>query len=127
MTELRFLVDEQHRIVTVRGSATMERFRGHSLWTCLPEAERLLRPFFEEAERTSEPVESTIFYAGGTVDVRVSPRRGSFSVALRRRTELDVRTLATLTESLRSIEAELAAREHARFDRPALASLTALP
>jgi hypothetical protein len=127
MRELEFVVDRDARIVRVTGSSTMARFRGHSLWTYLPEAEPLLGPYFDEAAVTGDPVESTIFYAGGTVEVLVTPRRQYFAVRLRRRTELDVRTLATLTESLRSIEAELAARERVRSDRPALASRQALP
>jgi len=105
----------------------MARYLGHPLWLYLPGSEPLLSPIFEDAREADEVVESTVFYAGGTFDVRVTPTGAILAVQLRRRTELNVRTLATLAQSLRTIEAELAAREHERPDRQARASPQALP
>jgi hypothetical protein len=129
LNDLDFVVDRHDRIVQVADEhrATMARYLGHPLWVYLPGSEPVLRPIFEDAREAAEVVESTVFYAGGTVDVRVAPTGGSLAVQLKRRTELNVRTLATLAQSLRSIEAELAAREHERRDPPALASPQALP
>lgn len=129
MNDLRFVVDGDDRIVQVADEhrATMARYLGHPLWVYLPGAEPPLGPILEEARETQELVESTFFYAGGTVDVRVTPTGATLAVQLRRRTELNVRTLATLAQSLRTIEAELAARERERRDRQAPASPRALP
>ena len=129
MNDLRFVVDGDDRIVRVADEhrATMARYLGHPLWIYLPGSEPLLSPIFEEARRAGEQVESTVFYAGGTVDVRVDPTGAMLAVQLRRRTELNVRTLETLAQSLRTIEAELAARERERPDRQAPASPRALP
>jgi hypothetical protein len=126
---LRFVVDGDDRIVRVAEEhrVTMARYLGHSLWIYLPGAEPVLRPCFEEARTRDHVVESTVFYAGGTFDVRVAPTGSSLAVELKRRTELNVRTLATLAQSLRTIEAELAAREHERRDPQARASPQALP
>jgi hypothetical protein len=131
LKELRFVVDGDDRIVQVAEEhrETMARYLGHSLWIYLPGAEPLLSPVFEEARATGQVVESTVFYAGGTVDVRATPAPSGDSLAVRlsRRTELNVRTLATLSQSLRTIEAELAAREREPRDPPAPSSRRAPP
>jgi hypothetical protein len=129
LNDLRFVVDGGDRIVQVADEhrATMARYLGHPLWIYLPGSEPLLSPIFEEARAAEAVVETTVFYAGGTVDVRVAPTGTILAVQLRRRTELNVRTLATLAQSLRTIEAELAAREHERRDPQARASPQALP
>jgi hypothetical protein len=129
LNDLDFVVDGRDRIVQVADEhrATMARYLGHPLWIYLPGSEPLLSPVFEDAREAGEVVESTVFYAGGTIDVRVAPTGRSLAVRLRRRTELNVRTLATLAQSLRTIEAELAARERERPDRQAPASRRALP
>jgi len=123
------VVDRDDRIVRVDEASrdAAAPYLGHSLWTYLPEARPLLGPYLDEARETADAVESTIFYAGGSVDVRVVPLGACLAVQLERRTELDLSTLGTLAASLRSIEAELAAREHVRRDRPAPASPQALP
>jgi hypothetical protein len=129
LTDLRFVVDREDRIVQVAEEhrATMARYLGHPLWVYLPGSEPLLSPYFEEARETGVVVESTVFYAGGTMDVRAAPNGEFLAVQLRRRTDLNVRTLETLAQSLRSIEAELAARERVQPDRQAHASPRALP
>lgn len=121
MKDLRFfVVDADDRIVQVGEEyrESMARFLGHSLWEYLPRAESLFRPHFDEARETGHEVETTVFYAGGTVDLRIVPSAWNLAVHSTRRTELNVRTLGTLAESLRLIEAELTAREPARRDRP---------
>jgi hypothetical protein len=133
LKDLRFVVDGEDRIVQVaeEDRETLGPYLGHPLWTYLAEAEPLLAPYFDEARATGDVVESTIFYAGGTYDVHVEPPEGTprsaLVVRLLRRTELDVRTLATLEESLRTIEAELAARAPARRGRRAPESRRAPP
>ena len=129
MNDLTFVVNGDDRIVQVADEhkATMARYLGHPLWVYLPGSEPLLSPIFEDARGAGEVVESTVFYAGGTVDVRVAPTGAILAVQLRRRTELNVRTLATLARSLRTIEAELAAREHERRDPRAPEFPQALP
>jgi hypothetical protein len=129
LTDLQFVVDGGDRIVHVAEEhrATMARYLGHPLWVYLPGSQALLSPYFDEARETGELVESTVFYAGGTVDVTITPAGPNLAVRLRRRTDLNVRTLETLAQSLRSIEAELAARERVRPDRRAPVSPRALP
>ena len=130
MNDLRFFVlDADDCIVQVgeESPRRMARFLGHSLWEYLPQAEFLVRPHFDEARHTEREVEATIFYAGGTLDLRIVPSAGNLAVHSTRRTELNVRTLGTLAESLRLIEAELAAPEPVRRDRLVGASLQALP
>lgn len=129
MNDLQFVVDGDDRIIQVSEEyrATMARYLGHPLWIYLPGSEPVMSPIFEEARESGSVIESTVFYAGGTVDVRAAPTGATLAVQLRRRTELNVRTLATLARSLRTIEAELAAREHERRDRRAPASPRALP
>jgi hypothetical protein len=124
-----FVVDRNDRIVQVDDASRspIAPYVGHSLWTYLPEARPVLHPYLEEARETEDVVESTIFYAGWTLDVRVVPMGACLAVQLERCTELDVSTLETLAASLRSIEAELAAREQVRRDRRAPASPQALP
>jgi hypothetical protein len=129
LSDLRFVVDGEDRVVRVaeENRETIGRYLGHPLWTYLPRADELLTPYFDEARASGDVVESTVFYAGGTYDVRVEPSGSDLAVRLTRRTELDVRTLATLAESLRTIEAELAARAPARRDRRAPSSRQAPP
>jgi hypothetical protein len=129
LNDLHFVVDGDDRIVRVADEhrATMARYLGHPLWIYLPGSEPLLSPIFEQARELQEIVESTVFYAGGTMDVRATPSGANLAVQVRRRTELNVRTLATLAQSLRTIEAELAAREREQPDRRAPASPRALP
>jgi hypothetical protein len=131
LNDLRFVVDKDDRIVQVAEEhrETMARYLGHSLWVYLPGAEPLLSPYFEEARESGQVIESTVFYAGGTVDVRAAPAPsgGSLAVRLTRRTELNIRTLATLAQSLRTIEAELAAREREPRDPRAPSSRQAPP
>lgn len=129
MSDLRFVVDGDDRVVQVaeEDRETIGRYLGHSLWTFLPGAEALLAPFFDEARESAEVVESTVFYAGATHEVRIEPIGSTLAVRLSRRTELNAATLATLAESLRTIEAELAARAPARRDRRAPESRRAPP
>jgi hypothetical protein len=130
MKDLRFFVlDADDRIVQVgEGSPrSMAGFLGHSLWEYLPQAESFVRPHFDEARQTGHEVEATVFYAGGTLDLRIVPAAENLAVHATRRTELNVRTLGTLAESLRLIEAELAAPKPVRRDRLVGASLQAPP
>jgi hypothetical protein len=124
-----FVLDAEDRIVQVseKYHENMGRFLGHPIWEYLPRAEFLFRPHLEEARRTGRPVESTVFYAGRTIDLRIVPSGQSLAIYPKSRTELNVRTLATLAASLRRIEAELDARAPERHDPPAPASLQALP
>jgi len=105
----------------------MGRFVGHSLWVKLPRAELIFRPHFQEARRTGRELEFVAFYAGGTIEMRIVPSGELLTVYPNRLSELNVRTLATLTASLETIASELAAPAPARRGRPVPVSLQALP
>lgn len=124
-----YVLDPDDRILDVRPRIFegLGPFVGHVLWERLPGAEPLLRPRFDEARRAGQEIAFTVYYAGSTESIRAVPHRGMLAVHVERLTELDVRTLGTLAESLRRIEAELAARESEQHGRPAPASLRALP
>ena len=124
-----FVIDGNDRIVQVGDEMPggMEPFLGHQLWEYLPHGQSVFGPLFEEARATASEVETVVYYAGGTVGVRVVPSGQSVVVYATRRIELDVRTLGTLSASLRAIEQELAARAPAQPDRRALGSRQALP
>jgi hypothetical protein len=124
-----FVIDESDRIVQVGDEMPggMEPFLGHQLWEYLPHGQAVFGPLFEEARTSGSEVETIVYYAGGTVGVRIVPSGKSLVVYATRRIELDVRTLGTLSASLRAIERELAARAPARPDRRALGSQQALP
>ena len=128
-TDGRYVVDSDDRIITVVGhfEETLAPFLGHSLWEVSPHAARLFAPHFAEARRTGCEVEFTSFYAGLLARRRVVPTGQTLTVHVTPLEELDVRTLATLSESFRRIEAELAARAPEQLDPPAHASLQALP
>lgn len=68
-----------------------------------------------------------IFYGGRLARPRVVPTSESLTVYVTVLRELDVRTHATLAESLRAIEGELAGRESELPDPRSRASLRALP
>jgi hypothetical protein len=129
VTGYSYVLDDEDRIVDVRprASHSLGPFVGQVLWGRLPGAEPLLRPRFDEARSTGEELAFTVYYAGSTDSIRVVPHGRRLDVHVERLTELDVTSLGTLAESLRRIEAELAARESAPHDRPAPASLRALP
>lgn len=123
-----FAVDAADRIVQTRNEHDgMAAFLGHPLWEYLPHAEPVLKPWFDEARRSGEPVDAAIFYAGGLVDALIVPEGETLMVHVTRRVTLELSSLRTLAASLSSIEAELAARAPARRDRPALVSPQALP
>lgn len=117
-----FVLDDEDRIVFVpMGHAdSMRPFLGQKLWGLLPGAEPLFRHRFNEARRTGQEVAFTTFYAGRTQFVRAVPADDGLAVHLEALTDLDVRSLSTLAESLLKIEAELAAREPVQPDPPAL-------
>ena len=106
---------------------TMGAFVGHSVWVRMPRSELVFRPYFQVARQTGEEVQCVAFYAGGTVELRIVPSGESLTVYPARLAMLNIRTLATLKASLEKIVAELAAPGSLRSDRPAPASLRALP
>jgi hypothetical protein len=122
-----FVLDDEDRVVHVgpRRNRTVNAVLGQLLWAGLPEAQPLLGPRFAEARSTGEPIEFTVFYDGGTTRFRAIPAADGLAVHAERLTELDVRTLAGLAESLGKIEAELTARAPEPPGRPAAASLRA--
>jgi hypothetical protein len=123
-----FVLDEDDRVTYVSAQPEIGiPFLGQIVWERLPESERLLRDRFDEARRTGEEVEFTVFYGGGAKRIQAKPAHGALSVRVEPLTALDVSSLATLAESLRKIEVELAARASEPRDPPAPSSLRALP
>jgi hypothetical protein len=124
-----FVLDEHDRITYV--STDLEEgispFVGRTAWERLPGAEPFLRPRFDEARRSGGEVAFPIFYAGRAKHIRAIPAADGLAVHVEQLTAVDVRTLATLAESLRRIEDELAGRASVRLDPPAHGSLQALP
>ena len=129
MSETYYILDAEDRITRVAGATrpSLGPFVGHSIWEASPQAEHLFAPHFEEARATGEEVEFTVFYGGRLARRRVVPAGDTLTVYVTVLRKLDVRTLATLGESLRAIEAELAGPASEPPDPPALASLRALP
>lgn len=124
-----FVLDAEDRITYANTGEPGPRypFVGQVIWDRLPGAEPLFRHKLDEVRRSGRVVECTIFYAGRTRHIRAVPAADGIALHVEQLTELNVRTLATLAESLRRIEAELDAREPERHDPPAPASLQALP
>ena len=123
------VLDEDDRIVQVSPGLYEElgRWLGHVLWDHLPEAADVYGTCFEEARSTGRAVESIVYYAGRVKRLTAIPAPDGLVVHVERLAELDVRTLGTLTASLRRIEAVLAGPASEQLDPPALASLQALP
>ncbi len=124
-----FVLDDEDRVVQVGPSPATQRdrFAGQVLWSRLPGAEPLLRHHFDEARRTGRALEFVTFYARRVKSIRVVPAADGLAVHVEPLTELDVRTLGTLEQSLREIEAELADRASEQLDSRAPASPQALP
>jgi hypothetical protein len=123
------VLDAENRIVRVGPAlhAAMSPFLGHVLWERLPGAEPLYSPHFDEARRTGAPVEFTVFYAAELKTIRATPVGEDLAVHVTRIRQLEVTTLGTLAASLRAMSSELAAPASEPPDRPAAASLRALP
>jgi len=124
-----YVLDADDRITQVSGALrdTIGPFLGHSFWEASPQAEPLFGPHFEDARRTGREVEFTEFYAGYVGRRRVVPSGKALTVFVTPIRQVDVTTLATLAESLREVEAEIAARAPERLDRPTPSFLQALP
>jgi hypothetical protein len=108
-----FVLDDDDRITYVwpeLGNA-MAPFVGRLIWELLPGAEGLLRHPFDDARRTRREIRFTTFYAGRFNSIRAMPAADGLAVHVEQLGSLNVRTLSTLAESLRRIEAELVARE----------------
>jgi len=123
------VLDSNDRVIQV-GAALREQlapFLGHVLWEHIPDAKPLYGPGFDEARRIGSAVEFPVFYRGRAKRLRAVPAGGTLAVHVERLSQVDVTTLGTLTESLRRIEAELAARAREQLDPPVPASLQALP
>lgn len=123
------VLDHDDRIVRV-GPDLYDRFGpfvGQVIWQRIPGAEPLYGPYFDEARETGLPVETTVFYAAELKRLRATPSSGELTVHIDPIRGLDVRTLESLAESLRTMERELAARASGPPDPPALASPQARP
>ena len=103
------------------------RYVGHSIWMRMPQSQAVFGPYFEEARATGREIEFVGFYAGATLRVRVVPSGDELTVYPTRLSELNLRTAATLRASLERLASELGARASSPRDRPAPASLRALP
>ena len=123
-----YVLDARDRIVHASaGCGWMRRFLGHVVWECMPLSEVIFRPRFEEARRAGHEVEFRVFYAGALSQIKAVPAGSDLTVFVTHLENLNVRTLATLTASLRRIEAALETRASAPLDLRAPASPQALP
>ncbi len=123
-----YVLDAKDKIVHASaGCEWMRRFLGHEVWECMPLAEVLFRPRFEEARRTAREVEFRVFYAGALSQIKAVPAGSDLTVFVTHLENLNVRTLATLTASLSRIEAALEPRASAPLALRAPASPQALP
>jgi len=123
-----YVLDAKDSIVHASaGCQWMRRFLGHVVWECMPLAEVMFRPRFEEARRTGHEVEFRVLYAGALSQIRAVPAGSDLTVFVTHVERLNVRTLATLTASLRRIEAALETPASAPLDLRAPASPQALP
>ena len=123
-----YVLDATDRIVHASpGCSSMRQFLGHVVWECLPLAEIIFRPRFEEARRAGHEVDFRVFYAGELSQVKAVPSGTGLTIFVTHLENLDVRTLATLTASLNRIEAALGTRVSAQLDQPTHGSPQALP
>jgi hypothetical protein len=123
------VLDDDDRIVHVSSALHRElgHWTGHVLWDHLPGAREVYGPCFAEARTSGSAAEATVFYSGRLKRLTASPGADGLAVHVECLVELDVTSLGTLTRSLEAIGAALAPRARARPDRPARASLRALP
>lgn len=128
--DLSYIVlDDDDKVLYV-GADLIERFGGwigHVLWDHLPQASDVYGPCLEAARADGRAVESTVFYSGRAERLIAIPTAGGLAVHVEMLAELSVRTLGTLTSSLRRVESALAGRVSERLDRPTHESLKALP
>ena len=123
-----YVLDATDRIVHASaGCSWMRQFLGHVVWECMPLAEIIFRPRFEEARRAGREVDFRAFYAGELSQVKAVPSGTGLTVFVTHLENLNVKTLATLTASLNRIEAALATQASAPLDQPARGSPQALP
>jgi PAS domain-containing protein len=124
-----FVLDDDDRILYVSQAFRDTRGRGvgHVFWDHLPRAREVYGPHFDEARATGRPVEALIFYAGRLKRLLVIPGGDGLAVHVENLVELDVTSLATLTQSLKELDAVLADRASGQRGRRSPASLRALP
>lgn len=128
-TDRYVVLDDVDRIVSVspRLHDRFGHWMGHVLWDHLPAAREVCGPCFDEARESGEPVESVVYYSARVSRLTAIPGADGLAVHVECLAELDVTTLGTLTQSLRQVEAALAARVSAPPDRRSHGSLRALP
>jgi hypothetical protein len=128
-TDTYLVLDDRDRIVSVspRLHHELVHWLGHVLWDHLPAAKEIYGPCFDEARRSGQPVESVVFYSGRVKRLTAIPGADGLAVHIERLAEVDVTSLATLTQSLERVEAALAARVPEQRDPQERASLQALP
>lgn len=123
------VLDDDDRVLFVGAdlSETAGKWIGHVLWDHLPQAADVYGPCFNEARAKGHAVESTVFYSGRVKRLIATPAADGLAVHVELLAELNVRTLGTLTASLRRVESELAGRVSERLDRPTHEFPRALP
>jgi hypothetical protein len=128
-TDTYLVLDDRDRIVSVspRLHHDLVHWLGHVLWDHLPAAKEIYGPCFDEARASGKPVESVVFYSGRVKRLTAIPGADGLAVHVERLAEVDVTSLATLTQSLAQIEAALAGQGSAQSDRRAHESPRPLP
>ena len=123
------VLDDDDRVMSVSASLheSLGGWVGHVIWEHLPGARKIYGPTFDDARSSGQPVESVVFYSGKVKRLTAIPGPDGLAVHVERLAELDLTSLATLTQTLAQVESALAHRASARSDSPAPASLQALP
>lgn len=126
---LVYVLDAEDRIKQVSGPARerLAPYLGHRFWDASPHARELFEPYFREARQTGAEVEFTALYSGSVARRRVVPSGNALTIHVTPLAGLELRTLATLSGSLRALEGALADRAFVRPDPRAPGSLRALP
>ena len=84
-------------------------------------------PYFDQARETGAEVEFTALYSGYIARRRIVPNGQALTVHVTRVDGLNVRTLASLSESLQAVEVELADPASGQPGPRSHGSLRALP
>jgi hypothetical protein len=107
------VLDEEDRIVDVSDDveSIFGPLLGERLWDHFPSARPVFSPYCEQARRSGEPVELVKFFEGALKRVRYAPTGSRLTATWEVLAAVDVSSLDSLRDSLRSVVAALADAE----------------